>query len=425
MALKEPQLRKWQKQARETGTLPKGASDKRVNYFGASDGGGLTFTLSRTGTASWVFRYRHAGKAREMTFGNYPDMPLEKAREAARAARVMVDLGKDVAGEKRRAKAEAAAARTFREVAQEYLAQRKTIAPRTRHDIERYLAKDIYPAIGNVAIGDVSVDEIRVLVKRIASRSQSVARRAFEIISVLFAHAIGDGALTRNPIAELRVSSLVGEPQPRRSRVKLERDELTVLLRSSAALGKINELCVKILLATCVRKGELIRAKKADVDLDKAIWTVPDENSKTGSGYLIPLAPAVVGWFRELISYSGDSQWVLPARNGKGRFERRHMHERTLNAALARTQFGIRAFSPHDLRSTARSYLTAQSPMGCGVSIIVAERCLNHSLGGLVAVYDKHDYLDERRVALEKWANLLVELETGKPQNIVALRAAA
>jgi len=47
-------------------------------------GGGLKFTLSGSGTASWVFRYRHAGNQREMTLGNYPDMSLEVARKAAR-----------------------------------------------------------------------------------------------------------------------------------------------------------------------------------------------------------------------------------------------------------------------------------------------------------------------------------------------------
>src|SRR5581483_5243403 len=111
-------------------------------------------------------------------------------------------------------------------------------------------------AFGNIAIGDVTVDEIRVLVKRIAARSQSVARRAFEIISVIFAHAVGDGALDRNPAADLRVSALVGEPQPRRPRLKLERDELAVLLPSIERFGRINGLCLKILLATCTRKGE-------------------------------------------------------------------------------------------------------------------------------------------------------------------------
>jgi len=56
----------------------------------------------------------------------------------------------------------------------------------------------------------------------------------------------------------------------------------------------------------------------------------------------------------------------------------------------------VRQFTPHDLRSTARSHLAA-----LGVNVIVAERCLNHSLGGLLAVYDKHDYLTERRAAVE------------------------
>jgi hypothetical protein len=78
VALKEAELKRWQRDAKQSGALPEG-----VKYFGASDGGGLTFTLSLSGSASWVFRYRHAGRPREMTLGNYPDMSLEKAREAA------------------------------------------------------------------------------------------------------------------------------------------------------------------------------------------------------------------------------------------------------------------------------------------------------------------------------------------------------
>ena len=69
--------------------------------------------------------------------------------------------------------------------------------------------------------------------------------------------------------------------------------------------------------------------------------------------------------------------------------------------------------------ATARSHLAA-----LGVNPIVAERCLNHRIGGLIGVYDKHDHLEERRDALAKWANLLAELE-GKPDNVVPLRAAA
>jgi len=59
------------------------------------------------------------------------------------------------------------------------------------------------------------------------------------------------------------------------------------------------------------------------------------------------------------------------------------------------------------------------------VSVIVAERCLNHSLCGLVAIYDQHDYLDERRHALSLWAAKLEALEKGQAFNVVSIRQAA
>ena len=69
---------------------------------------------------------------------------------------------------------------------------------------------------------------------------------------------------------------------------------------------------------------------------------------------------------------------------------------------------GVRRFTPHDLRSTARSHLTE-----LGIGIIVAERCLNHSLGGLVGIYDQHDYMTESRAALELWTEFIMACEIG------------
>jgi integrase len=78
-----------------------------------------------------------------------------------------------------------------------------------------------------------------------------------------------------------------------------------------------------------------------------------------------------------------------------------------------------RRFTPHDLRSTARSHLGA-----LGVDVLIAERCLNHSLGGLVALYDKHDYITERHRTVELWGAKFSSLEKGEAFNIVALKRA-
>jgi integrase len=385
---------------------------------GKSDGGGLTFTLSKAGTAAWVFRFRHSGKAREATIGNYPDITLQDARAEATKLRAQVDLGIDVAGEKRKTKLAQRLAKTLEELCQQYL---ELAAPKlkeaTRKEVARYLSKDVYPRIGKLPAKDVTAREVVHVVEQVAKRSQSVARRTFETLSVIFGFGVARHALTRNPCADLRVSAILGETKPRRPRVMLTEDELRVILPSLPLLGKENALAIKILLATCTRKSELIKARWEHLNGD--LWTIPAENAKNGKSFVIPLPVSVMQWFEELRAIAGDSPFVLPARKrGYGK-KSETISRDTLNEAINRAKLGDRHFSPHDLRSTARSHLAAK-----GVNIIVAERCLNHDLGGLIGIYDKYDYLDERRSALELWASFLEECETGTKRdmtNVVAL----
>lgn len=387
---------------------------------GKSDGGGLTFTLSRAGTASWVLRYRLAGKQRELTLGNYPDLSLTAARKKAAAERVQVDQGVHVASEKRKGKLDTARAGSFRGLAEDYVKRAASgLSESTKKETRRYLDKDILPRLGNLTAREVSGGDIVTMVERIAERSDTVARRAFEIVSVIYSHGVAKHLVKDNPCAGLKLSAILGKRQVRRARIKLTEDEVRAVLAGLPSLGRVNELAIKILLATCVRKGELIKAQWKHVDLKGAIWTIPDENSKTRKGFAVPLAPTVVDWFKQLRELAGGSAWVLPGQSGSARRDR-HINAVTFNVALARLDCNARAFSPHDLRSTARSHLAA-----LGVDIIVAERCLNHSLGGLVAVYDQHDYLTERRKALELWAAFLNEAEKARSWNVTPIQRAA
>lgn len=398
---------------------------EEAHIAGKSDGDGLTFTMSASGTATWVLRYRLAGRARELTLGAYPALSLEAARKRARAERVRVDAGVDVALEKRERRLRLAEAPSFRELARHYLERaRRELRPRTIDSLERTLRLDLLPDLGPLLASAVTPKTVVGLIERIGRRSDSVARRAFEHLSVIFAHGLARGAVTTNPCAGLKVSAILGRPRAPRPRTSLSLEELRMLFANMPRITPANALALKILLATCVRKSELVYAKREHIDLDKAIWTIPAEIAKSARGYVIPLAPAVLGWFRELLYYAGASAWVLPARNRRRRYADKPIHEQTLNEAIGRLtgelgQAGLlRHFSPHDLRATARTHLA-----GLGVDLIVAERCLNHSLGGLVAIYDKHDYLAERRRALELWAKMLVDLEPKAGQCSAAARS--
>lgn len=371
--------------------------------IGKTDGDGLTFTLSKAGQATWVLRYRFGGKGREYTIGSYPDISLANARKLASTLRAQIDTGVDIAAAKRKAKLELRLATSFRDVCDTYInIATENLKPSTREEIRRYLDKDILPRIGNLNAKDVLEAEVISLIERVAERSQSVARRTFEILSVIMSFAVAKHIMPRNPCVSLKISALIGQTRTRRQRIMLSEDEIKVVLLNSTALGNENALMLKILLATCTRKGELIRAKWEDIELEQGIWHIPAENAKNAKPFDIPLAPTVAGWFRELKALAGKSLFVMPARkNGYGK-KAETISRSTLNAALDRVDLGARKFTPHDLRSTARSYLVKQ-----GMSLIAAERCLNHSLGGLVEVYDRYDYFDERKRGLELWATFL------------------
>lgn len=126
------------------------------------------------------------------------------------------------------------------------------------------------------------------------------------------------------------------------------------------------------------------------------------QRSKNGDSITIPLPEAIVGWFTELKYRSANSEFVFPRRRSSKRHG--HVSPDTLNAALGKLfkeeKLEMPHFTVHDLRRTFRTMLGQ-----LGVPGHVAERCMNHRLPAMERTYNKHDYLDERRLALGKVAS--------------------
>lgn len=387
-----------------------------------SDGDGLTFTLSKNGTPAWVLRYRHGGRQKELTIGRYPDITLGKARELATEARANIQQGEDVARTKKLVARELAAAKTLRELANDYLAKAKLVlAASTFKQRKHHIDDVILPKLGSLLVREITTTDVVYLVESVGK--VHVASLVLIALSRIFKHGIAKHVALTNPCLGISATAICDAPKPTRLRLKLSEDELRVVLPALPSIGIENALAIKILLSTCVRTNELVKAEWVDIDFEKAEWTIPKANSKTRKGFTIPLSPSIVSWFKELQQHACSSKYVLPARTGK----QTHIALLTIGVALNKLcnkLEGVRRFTPHDLRSTARSHLTE-----LGVSIIVAERCLNHSLGGLVGIYDQHDYMTERRTALELWTELIIACESGRAwqktaNNIIQLRIA-
>jgi integrase len=395
-----------------------------------SDGDGLTFTLSKGGTATWVLRYRFAGRRKELTLGNYPDMVLSAARKKAREYRVIIDNGGDPAAAKQEEKSRTRDAWLIRDLVNDYKVKcliptefaEKTIVYRVS-DYDMV----ILPKLGAREVRKVTPTDI-VNMLATSKRSWTICKRILTSASQLFDHACGIQLIPANPCAGISLRAVIGARPPVKKRVMLEEDELRTLLKSINEIGLENALAFRILLTTCVRSVELAKARWEHIDLERGTWWVPDESVKTRVGFLVPLVPAVVEWFRELRALAGESEWVLPARTERRvrRLGDTHVSNTTLWAAIARAferkAIEIRRFTPHDTRSTAKGHMR-----NMGISREISEIALNHTLKGMEAIYDVREEIPERRQALEKWAAFIVACETGTPapSNVIKMTRAA
>lgn len=324
-----------------------------------------------------------------------------------------MDKGQDPAAQKRAERLKLRGSWTVRRLAEDLTAKvldAGKLAPITVKAKKWDLDKVILPRLGAHETQAVAAEDLVDMLER-CGRSWVIQKRLLSTAVQLFDHAIGRQLIKVNPAAGIKLAALMGPRPPVRKRIMLQEDELRALLASVDELGVENSLALRIMLATCVRSVELVKARWEHIDFERKTWHVPDESVKTRTGFLVSITPTVATWFMELRRLAEDSPWVLPARDY--RREGLPVGRSTLSAAIkrafARGGLHIRQFTPHDTRSTAKAHMR-----NMGVSRDISEIALNHALKGMDAVYDVREEIPERRRALELWASFLEACEQGR-----------
>ncbi len=388
-------------------------ADKEVTL---GDGGYLYFRKRKGGGSSWILRYKFLGKPRKIRLGTYPDMTLAEARMEARKARVMIDKQEDPLVTREAARSEFLRRSSFSQLCEDWFGSevlgRSVKNPRAARSL---LDMYILPALGKKAVVEIEPMDVTRMLDGVKKRFPSVANAMLRITRRVFSFAVRRRIIQYNPTFDLSQRLDAGGPEKSRSRT-LNLDELARLLaalRSTPSFGTENLLLTKLLLALCVRKGELMGARWEEFDLEGRttqgpVWHMPGARTKTGEPLDVPLVPQVVDWLGQLKVIGGKSDWIFPRRRYDRHAAIQHASGNTLNAALLRVDHGLRHFTVHDLRRTARTHLAA-----LGIRREVAEKCLGHKLRGVEGTYDRYDYFKERRSALDSWTSLLLSSDSG------------
>ncbi|OGQ52089.1 MAG: integrase [Deltaproteobacteria bacterium RIFCSPLOWO2_02_FULL_53_8] len=375
------------------------------------DGQGLYFRVKPDGNKSWQLRYKNAaGKWPFHGLGGYPAISGTKARELAAVARKEISNGIYPADKKAAKKAAIATAntKTFLIVAEQWFEfkQSKGLAESSLRKIRTYLDKDILPALGDKLLDDITREDCRKLQQSLEARdAHNVAEKCRSWLNQIFGWAIGCGLTDNDPAS--RLADIAAAAPPTKQFPHLLEPELPEFLQALRACTSRTpaKTAVWLCLWTASRPGNIREAEWAEFDLDAALWTIPGPKMKVRgrSAHVVPLPRQAVEALRSLRCITGRSRWVFPGNGAVNPF----MSENTINTVIANAGFKGRLVG-HGSRHTARTLLAEHE-----WSEDFRKEQTAHAKPGMEGVYDKAQYLPQRRVMMQWYADYLDCLADG------------
>ena len=395
--------------------LPQGVQDKT---FFDDELPGFGVRLRAGGSRSYVVQYKVGAKNCRLPLGSVTTIDPGKARSTAKDLLAAIRLGRDPAAEKLEQRHRAD--ETFGAFLPRYLArQRARLKPRTMLEIERFLSVYAKPWHGR-PVQEIDRRAVAIRLSDISEKhGPGAANRFRAAVSSYF------NWLAREGIVESNVVSFTNKAPEGGNRERvLSDDEIAAIWRAAGddQYGAI----IRLLILTGARRDEIGHLRWSEIDLDDGTITLPGERTKNRREHRIPLAPLAVDILnaqpRRLQSDEMPRDLVFGYRErgysgwSKSRGE--------LDARMKEAGTSIPEWWLHDFRRTVSTTMHER----LAVQPHVVEAVLGHVTGhrsGVAGVYNKAAYDDQKRIALQKWADHVETLVTGKrPSAVVKFRVA-
>jgi integrase len=369
-------------------------ADRTIFWDTKTPGFGMQVTAA--GHKSFVIQYRAKGRSRRMAIDGV--LGLEAARKRAKILLGEVAHGRDPLGERRAARAREQD--TFQAIAESFFA-REGKKLRTAEDRRQAMARLVYPDMGARPIADIRRSDIVRLLDRIEDDNGPVMAdlTLAYIRRVMNWHASRSDEF-RSPI--VRGMARTSAKERARARI-LTDDELRAVWKAAAATAGPFGTYIKFLLLTAARRCEA--SSMTWDELKDGVWLLPAARNKVKQDLARPLSDAaqkLVGGLPKIGRYVFTFGGVKPLSGFV-------MPKARLDAAS-----GVKGWTLHDLRRTARSLLSR-----AGIAPDVAEMCLGHVLTGVRGTYDRHEYYEEKKHAFEALAAQIARI-VDPQDNVVA-----
>jgi len=370
-----------------------------------ADGGGLYLRISDGGTKGWVFRYSLNKKAHRMGLGSLQTVSLAEARLEAEQCRKLLREGIDPIRHRRlkrgRLEADTAKAMTFKDCAEAYIKSHSAGWKNAKHISQwnNTLSSYAYPVFGAFPVSEIDVGLVLKSLEPIwTTKTETASRVRGRIENVLDWATARDYRTGGNPA---RWKGCLDKLLPPRARVQkvvhhpaLPYEEMSTFMATLRTRDAMSARGLEFLILTAARTGEVLGAKWSEIDIDKAVWTIPASRMKMEAQHRVPLAPealAILNSMKEATS----SDYVFPGRDSK-----RPLSNMAFLQLLKRMGHGD--VTVHGFRSTFRDWAAERTAYPRDV----AEMALAHAIGNKVeAAYRRGDLFEKRQRMMRDWAS--------------------
>ena len=374
------------------------------------DGYGLYLELSKAGSKLWRWKYRFGCKEKRLSFGAWPETTLKQAREKMSEARKILRSGTDP-GVDSSASPIIRDGPNFEIVARAWVADRLSVWSQVHAEtVVSRLIKDVYPEIGAMPISAISPVDVLGLIKKIETRdAKEVAKRVLGICSQIFSYGVAMQFVGSDPCRDL-----AGALAPRLKAnfpaltTKEEVGELMLSIDDYKGTAVVRAALVFSALTFC-RPGPIRHAEWLEIDWKNKLWLIPAAKMKLTKEaklrkepHVVPLSTQAVDILSKIQHFTGRGRYVFPNPRDKNL----PMSEAGVNVALKRMGYEGR-MTAHGFRATASTLLNE-----AGYRHDVIEAQLAHTSADKVrAIYNRAQYLVERRKLMQAWADMLDELK--------------
>ncbi len=369
-----------------------------------SDGKRLYIVIEPNGRKWWMYEYMYNGKRTQKSFGNYPEISLKKARELRDKYRQMEleNIPPSMLNKSNKKQY------TLANLVLEYL-NRKNISEKHKRDTINRLNNHIFTHIGSMDIRDIKKIDI-VNVFRNLTHIPETARRLFNILDNTFKYASTLEIVERNIIADIDFNILVPKKELKNFPHITDIEEMKKLLKD---IENCNcDITVKTALKLApylfIRPFPLVAMEWSEIDFENKEWYIPAEKMKKKREHIVPLTDSMIKILKEIHPFTSNKQYVFYSNRSKDK----HITTDTLNRALKRLGYKDK-MTTHGFRHFAATVLNENAnKIGISEKAIAAQLSHNDFKDTMNRVYNKAQYLEERKRLMEWWSNFIDSLKS-------------